>query len=107
MKIINLNKFRIKNKVQIEDGEYEVYGMSVGDFIETDPIQEIDDVTDTKTKITKMVNLMCRYSNIPAAVLKKQPFAVLTAMILVIQGIDPTEQLESPEKVDEGEPLGK
>lgn len=93
MKIINLNKFKTQQQVQIDSEVYDIYGIPVGDIIDDDPIEKIDQIKDPKSQVKIIIDTLCKYSNIPQKILKSQPFNVLTALIYVIQGIDPEKKL--------------
>ena len=45
-----------------------------------------------------MLEALKQFTNIPPNVLLKQEFPVWTALILVVQGIDPNEEREPEEK---------
>ena len=97
MNVINLDKFRRVQQVTLGGKEYEVYGLSVDDYLNKGVIEKIDKAKTDQDRVTAMLEALKQFTNIPPNVLLKQEFPVWTALILVIQGIDPNEERE-PEK---------
>jgi hypothetical protein len=98
MNVINLDKFRRVQKVTLGGKEYEVYGLSVDDYLNKGVIENIDKAKTDADRVTAMLEVLKQFTNIPPNILLKQEFPVWTALILVIQGIDPNEAEKEPEK---------
>lgn len=90
MKVINLDKFREFQTVELEGAQYKVFGMTMEEFLE-DAIQSRLDALagDTKGLMREMISIVCEKSDVPREVLVKQPFRVLNAILQVTQGVDP------------------
>jgi len=97
MKVINLDKFKSIQKVQLNGKEYEVYGLTVDDYLNKGVIDKIDKAKASEKKVSAMLEALEKFTNIPKSVLVKQEFPVLSALIMVVQGIDPTEQDDKKE----------
>ena len=98
MNVINLDKFRRVQQVTLGGKEYEVYGLSVDDYLNKGVIEKIDKAKTDEQRVAAMLEALKQFTNIPPNVLLKQEFPVWTALILVIQGIDPNESDKEPEK---------
>lgn len=98
MNVINLDKFRRVQLVTLGGKEYEVYGLSVDDYLNKGVIESIDKAKTDEARVTAMLEALKQFTNIPPNVLLKQEFPVWTALILVVQGIDPNEEREPEEK---------
>jgi hypothetical protein len=97
MNVINLDKFRRIQPVELGGKEYEVYGLSVDDYLNKGVIEKIDKAKTDKERVAAMLEALKQFTNIPEKVLRQQEFPVWTALILVVQGIDPNEA-EAKEK---------
>lgn len=91
MKIVNLDSFKAVSKVKLDDIEYEVYGLTVNDYLHKGYMEAIDNATDRIDQVKAILAVLRALTNIPEDVLLKQPFHILTALLMVIQGIEPTE----------------
>jgi len=93
MKVINLDRFKNVQKVEIEGIEYTVRGFTVDMFL-NDPVLANLDSAEGKARIAIIVQLMEKLSDIPVEVLMEQSLDLLTALMSVIQGNDPNDQFE-------------
>lgn len=100
MKVINLNKFKLINKVQLDNEIYDVRGRTVNEFLNDDLSKRIDEATSDRERIVIMLDELANLSTIPIDVLKRQPISVLHALIQVSQGAD--LGAEEVQGVDEG-----
>ena len=90
MKVINLDKFKKVQQVQLDGANYEVYGLTVDDYLNKGVIDKIEKAKTPENKVGAMLEALQKFTNIPKATLVKQEFPVLKALIMVIQGIDPS-----------------
>lgn len=100
MKVINLNKFKLINKVQLDNEIYDVRGRTVNEFLNDDLSKRIEEATSDRERIVIMLDELANLSTIPIDVLKRQPISVLHALIQVSQGAD--LGAEEVQGVDEG-----
>jgi hypothetical protein len=98
MNVINLDKFRRVQPVELGGKQYEVYGLSVDDYLNKGVIEKIDKAKTDEQRVAAMLEALKQFTNIPPNILLKQEFPVWTALILVIQGIDPNEKQAKQEK---------
>ena len=94
MKLINLNKFKKNQEVELDGCTYEVRTLTVDEFLTQNLQQEIEEAGDTKGQVVKMIELLCRFTTIPEEILRQQPFPVLHALILLTQGVDPESKAQ-------------
>ena len=99
MKIINLDKFKAIQKVSLSGQEYEVYGMTVGQFIDGTLQEKLKAANDGDPKqiFCTMLEALEKMTNIPVEVLKDQNFKVLETLLSIAQGNDPEETQEKSE----------
>ena len=102
MKIINLDKFRRVQPVTLGGKEYEVYGLSVDDYLNQGVIQKVEQAKTPQEQVSAMLEALKRFTNIPIEVLRRQEWPVLTALIHVIQGIDPEDAADKQAKGGKG-----
>jgi uncharacterized protein with GYD domain len=92
MEIINLDKFKAIKKVSIGGQVYEVYGITVGDYIDGTLQDKLAaGEGDTKEQLKHMVSALTGLTNIPVDVLKALPFKAITALLTIAQGSDPDD----------------
>lgn len=99
MQIINLDKFKKVQAVELDGKQYEVQGITVDMYLNDPdfPLAGTGGATKEATQAT--INVLHRLSGIPKETLVNQPFSVLTALMQIAQGIDPGEpEQEGKEK---------
>ncbi|MGA1846766.1 hypothetical protein [Deferribacter abyssi] len=89
MKVLNVEKFRNSAKVLIGGKEYEVRGISVGQFAKDLDVSGVQMPDNERMK--KMRNLVLSHSNIPENVIDSLDESQLVAIYLVMRGFDPEE----------------
>lgn len=102
MEIINLDEFKTMKKVTIDGQMYEVYGISVGEFIDgklQDNLAAKEG--DIKAQVAIMVETLTTLTNIPVEVLKGLSFKALNALISIAQGGEPKKDDGEPQKGNE------
>lgn len=104
MKVINLDKFNVAQKVSLADKEYEVSGMTVEQFLKGEGDLNLEDM-DEKQQTEAFVKYLVKFTDIPEDILRKQQMGVLNAITMISQGGDPEKELEkASEKGGEGNP---
>lgn len=103
MKVINLDKFQIAQKVSIGGVEYTINGVTVGKFIdEGDFAEKLEKEPNAKAQMRLMVAELGKLSDIPEAVLKSLSFKALHALIAISNGNfkedEDDEKEQAPEK---------
>ena len=102
MEIINLDAFKKIKRVVLDGQRYEVYGMTVGEFVDGKLEDKLAQAgQDMKKMATAMIDALTEMTNIPLETLKKQQLEVITALVQIAQGSDPTAKADDTE---EGEP---
>lgn len=91
MTAVNLDQFKKVQKVTLDGKEYEVKGVSASQFIGGFLDEETGKLSD-REQFEKMIEALGELTTIPVEVLKQQDFGVLTALMLIAQGIDPQTQ---------------
>lgn len=95
MKVINLDRFRTTQTVSLEGIEYEVYGMTVRQFLENGGEQH--EFENAQDQFNFFIDKLEKSTNIPRDVLVDQEPGVLAALFKVCQGIDPEIEEGAPE----------
>lgn len=98
MKVVNLDKFKRKQKVILEGNEYEIFGVKTKEFFEEDFEAINNDKSDFKTQVRLFVDTIIKHSDIPEEILLEQELEVLMALIQVMQGQDPEAGEDSKKK---------
>lgn len=98
MKVVNLDKFKKKQKVILEDAEYNIYGMKVGEFVEEGMDESKYENMTIKEQVVFFIDSILKHSDIPKEVLLDQEIEVLSALMQVMQGVDPSEKDEDKKK---------
>lgn len=93
MKAINLDQFKKVQKITLDGVEYEVKGVSARRFIGG----FLDDETSTlsdREQFQRMIDALAEITTIPAEKLMGLDMQVLTAIMLIAQGIDPAKNTQ-------------
>lgn len=93
MKAINLDQFKKVQKITLDGEEYEVKGVSARQFIGG----FLDDETSTlsdREQFKRMIDALAEITTIPAEKLMGLDMQVLTAIMLIAQGIDPAKNTQ-------------
>jgi hypothetical protein len=88
MKLVNLDKFKTVVDVVINGTQYQVRGITVGQFINGDIANSFNEQLSDIDRINKMIELIAKSSNIPVEVLKELDLNIITKLIQIMQGID-------------------
>lgn len=101
MKVVNLDKYRTEQKVALEGKEYIVRGITVGLYL-NDSIDKLNEDGNIRGKVTAILDILTKSTDIPRPILERQSFEVLNALFFVAQGIDPEERMNKAEAGAEG-----
>ncbi len=89
MKVINLDQFKRVQKVSIDGVEYEVTGITAEQFIGGFLDEATAGLSD-REQFEKMIQALREITTVPEDKLRKMDIGVLTALMMVAQGVDPT-----------------
>jgi hypothetical protein len=94
MKVINLNQFKRHQQVELDGKVYTVRGITVSEVIDDEFGSKFAEAETDKDRVKVMVEQMCKLSDIPYDLLMNQDMELLTALMEVAQGNDPTAEKE-------------
>lgn len=86
MEIINLDDFKTIQRVTLDGKEWEVYGITVGDYLDGNFNEKLQEAKTISAKIKILIERLTQITNIPASVLKRQNLKTLSALITIAQG---------------------
>jgi hypothetical protein len=64
MKFVNLDQFRAVTKVTISGVEYEIYGLTVADYLGRDALEDVNKATTREEQIIAIMEILRRMTNI-------------------------------------------
>lgn len=92
MKVINLDRFKNSQTVEFDDAKYKINGVSVDMYLNDTTLTDMENCTDLNERIKLIIEVLGKLSDIPKEVLGRQGLPMLTALLQVAQGIDPTKE---------------
>jgi hypothetical protein len=99
MGVINLEKFKVEQEVEIDGKVYKVRGMTVGDYINDNFTQRMEKAKSPIEQCKIMVEALEAFSDIPKDILMALNFKALHALVLVTQGAyDENEEAQKDDK---------
>ena len=96
-KIVNLDNLKTSFLITLDGKEYEQKRMTVKQFIDGDIQQKVKNLEENKKlsaveQINEMIDIITANTKIPKEVLLEQDMDTIQRVILIIQGIDPSEE---------------
>ena len=99
-KIVNLDNLKTTFRITLDGKEYDQKRMTVKQFIDGDIQQKIseleNDEISLKEQVSAMIDIITAHTEIPKDVLLNQDMDTIQRIILILQGIDPSEE-EAPD----------
>jgi len=102
MKVINLNKFKNSQVVELDGNRYSVGAISVDMYLHDEELATLDKTVDPAERIVLILSILVKISTIPHEILTAQPISVLLALMQVVQGNDPTEGIDNVIPIEAG-----
>ena len=100
-KIINLDNMKTTFLITLGGREYTQKRMTVRQFIDGDILKKVSRIETDKEmsvleKVESMIDIITANTEIPRDVLLEQDMFTISRIIMILQGIDPTEE-EAPD----------
>lgn len=100
-KIINLDNMKTTFLITLGGREYTQKRMTVRQFIDGDILKKVSRIETDKEmsvleKVESMIDIITANTEIPRDVLLEQDMFTIRRIIMILQGIDPTEE-EAPD----------
>ena len=96
-KIVNLDNLKTTFRITLDHKEYDQKRMTVKQFINGDIQRKVEKLQKAEAmspaeQVNEMVDIITAHSKIPRQILLDQDMSTIQRIILIIQGIDPTEE---------------
>lgn len=87
-KVINLDKFKVKQTIELDGKQYSVRGLTVAEYLDESFQKELDDASTQRDVILVLLKRLSQLTDIPEDILKSQDINVLQMLVAVSQGAD-------------------
>lgn len=87
-KVINLDKFKVRQEVELDGKRYTVRGLTVSEYLDETYQAELDAAQTQRDVVSVMLKRLTQLSDIPEDILCKQDISVLQVLVSVAQGVD-------------------
>jgi hypothetical protein len=86
MKVVNLNKFKNAQQVELDGKTYSVRGLKVKEYMSGEFDVLTSEGKTPKENLETMINFLLKVTDIPKEVLEDQELQVLTALVELSNG---------------------